>query len=301
MAVGAQLVPQRVVVVVNPARSEVVDELLALLDGRADVMVVESEGDLVDSIRAAADDADTVAVVGGDGSQAAAAAALAGTGTALGVVPGGTVNLLARILGVGTLESAAEAIVEGPTGTIDLGDADGSTFVLNASSGFDAAVMRRVDDAAKRWGRVGYFVTGVREFLSYRSRQVVVTVDGEQWFQGRSMTVMVTNFGQRGAADLTIAPGSAPDDGELDVVVQRCDTVPTMARAIWALLRGRSPRSDDLLVGHGRRIDVRWPRPTMTQRDGDATGPAREIAYEIRPSQLQLRCPPSSDERTADR
>lgn len=286
---------QRVVVVVNPERTEVVDELLALLEGRADVEVVEPDDDLVGSIRAAADGADTVAVVGGDGSQEAAASALAGTGTALGVVPGGTVNLLARILGVGALEPAVAAILDGPTRTIDLGDVDGSTFVLNASSGFDAAVMRRVDDEAKRWGRVGYFVTGIREFVSHRAGRTVVTVDGQEFFRGRAMTVMVTNFGQRGSADFTLAPGSAPDDGQLDVVVQRCDTAPTMARAIWALRHERTPDPDDLLVGHGRRIDVRWAQPTMTQRDGDASGAAREIRHEIRPAQLLVRCPPHSE------
>lgn len=280
---------QRVKVVVNPERTEVVDELLALLDGRADVDVVEADDDLVGSIRAAADGADTVAVVGGDGSQEAAAEALAGTETALGVVPGGTVNLLARILGVDSVESAAAAIVDGPTRTIDLGDVDGSTFVLNASSGFDAAVMQRVDDEAKRWGRVGYFLTGARQFVSHRAGRAVVTIDGEEWFRGRAMTVLVTNFGQRGSADFTIAPGSAPDDGVLDVVVQRCDTARTMARAVWALRHDRTPDPDDLLVGHGRQIDVRWDRQTMTQRDGDATGPARDISHEIRSGQLRVR------------
>jgi diacylglycerol kinase family enzyme len=279
----------RVVVVVNPERADVVDELLSCLEERADVEVVEPQDDLVEAIRAAADGADTVAVVGGDGSQEAAAAALAGTETVLGVVPGGTVNLLARILGVNSIESAAAAILDGPARTIDLGDVSGSTFVLNASSGFDAAVMHRVDDGAKRWGRVGYFAAGVREFVSHRAGRVVVTVDGSEWFRGRAMTVLVTNFGQRGDADLTIAPGSAPDDGRLDVVVQRCDTAATMARTIWALRHERTPDPDDLLVGHGRRIEVRWDRPAMTQRDGDATGYAREIDHEIRPAQLRVR------------
>jgi diacylglycerol kinase (ATP) len=296
VAVTTQQALQRVVVVVNPARSGAVEELVALLDGRVEVEIVEPDDDLVGSIRTAADGADTVAVVGGDGSQEAAAAALAGTDTALGVVPGGTVNLLARILGVDSLESAALAIIDGSTRTIDLGDVEGSTFVLNASSGFDAAVMQRVDEGAKRWGRVGYFVTGVRALLSHRPGRVVVTVDGREWYRGRAMTVMVTNFGQRGGADLTVAPGSAPDDGELDVVVQRSDTVPTMARTIWTLQRKRTPRADDLLVGHGRRIEVDWARPTATQRDGDATGLSRRLVHEIRPARLLVRCPPNGDE-----
>lgn len=296
-----QEVPRRVAVVVNPERTDVVDELLDLLDGRVEVTVAEPEDDLVAAISAASEGADTVVAVGGDGSQEAAAAALAGSDTALGVVPGGTVNLLARILGVDTLENAAAAIVDGPIRTIDLGDVDGSTFVLNASSGYDAAVMQRVDDEAKRWGRLGYFVTGVRELVTHRPGRVTVAVDGDEWFSGRAMTVLVTNFGQRGGADLTVAPGSAPDDGELDVVVQRCDTLPTTARTIWALMRDRVPTDEDLLVGRGRRIDVRWSRPTMTQRDGDAVGPSRRIRHEVRPAQLRVRCPPAADSDPEDR
>ena len=207
-------------------------------------------------------------------------------------------NLLARILGVDSVESAAAAIMAGTVREIDLGEMDGETFVLNASSGFDAAVMRRVDESAKRWGRLGYFASGLREFVSHGLEDVTVTIDGSDWFSGRAMTVMVTNFGQRGSADLTGAPGSAPDDGELDVVVQRSDSARTMARTIWMLVRGRRPRPEDLLVGHGRRIDVAWARPVAIQRDGDEVGRSESIRHEVRPGVLAIRCPASDEEDT---
>jgi diacylglycerol kinase family enzyme len=283
---------RRVAVVVNPQRTELADELLERIGADVDGEVIrpdDADG-LADGVRRAAYHADVVAAVGGDGTQATAAAALAGTGAALAVVPGGTVNLLARILGVDSVEAAAGAIVSGTTRTIDLGDMDGRTFVLNASSGFDAAMIRRVDDGAKRWGRLGYFASGVRELSSHTAERVSVSIDGDPWFAGRAMTVMVTNFGQRGSPGLTVAPGASPDDGELDVVVQRCDTAATMSRAIWALVRGREPREEDLLVGHGRRIDVEWGRPAATQTDGDAVGRSDTIRHEVRPAQLRLRC-----------
>jgi hypothetical protein len=49
---------------------------------------------------------------------------------------------------------------------------------------------------------------------------------------------MITNVGERGSAEFTVAPGSAPDDGQLDVVVQRSDTAAAMVRMIWALQPG---------------------------------------------------------------
>lgn len=285
-------------VVVNPERTGVAEELLARLDDDpesdvdVDVERPTEAAELEASVRHCAERADTVAVVGGDGTQRTAAGVLAGTGVALGVVPGGTVNLLARILGVDSVESAAGAIARGSTRTVDLGMVDGSTFVLNASSGFDADVMRRVDDGAKRWGRFGYLAAGLRELRVARANRVTVTVDGQQWFEGPAMTVMVTNFGQRGSADFVVAPGSAPDDGLLDVVVQRCDTARALARTIWVLARKRDPRREDLVVAHGRRIDVRWERPVTTQRDGDASGEAQELRHEIGPDRLLVRCPP---------
>ncbi len=273
-----------IAIVVNPERS---DELHNLLDAlgvsRSDVDVLEPDD--ADGLESAVSDVvgriDVVAAIGGDGTQRIVASVLKGSRTALAVVPGGTVNLLARVIGTSSVERAAAAIQSGRRRTIDTGAVDGETFVLQASTGYDAAVIRSVDDSAKRWGRLGYFVTGLRELRAHRPRTVEVIVDGERFFQGRALTVMVTNVGERGSPDLTVARRSAFDDGQLDVVVQRCDTAWGMARTIWALMRDRDPNSDDLVLGHGRSIDVRWSVPVAAQRDGDSTGMVTETHHEV--------------------
>lgn len=282
-----------IAVVVNPERRDVLDSLLAALGDRSCVSVVEPDSaqSLADTVRTAAAGADIVAAVGGDGTQRTAAEALKGTSASLAVVPAGTANLLARVLGIDSIEQAAAAMVAGSRRILDTGVVDGDTFVLNASTGFDASVMRRVDDAAKRWGRLGYFVTGLRTLADHRPRPVEVVVDGRPWFAGRAMAVLVTNVGQRGSADLTVAPGSAPDDGLLDVVVQRCDTVATMARALWRAWRERPPLDRDLLVAHGHAIDVRWALPVERQRDGDATGTVTRSQHRIDAGSLSVCVP----------
>ena len=272
--------PPSIAVVVNPERRDELDQFLAAIGDRIEVQVIEPDGfdEFVAALTDAATSFDVVAAIGGDGTERTAAQALKGSRAVLAIVPGGTVNLLARVLGITDIDVAGEAVVRGRRRTIDTGvivgetstetrpesregNQDDETFVLQASTGYDAAVMERVDDGAKRWGRFGYFVTGVRTLQSHRPRQVRVTVDGDTVHTGRAMSVMVTNVGERGSADFTVAQGSAVDDGLLDVVVQRCDTGRSMVRTLWALYRERTPRADDLLVAHGRTVDVAWSAP----------------------------------------
>ncbi len=286
----------RIVIVVNPERREELALLLDELDDTCDVALVEPDGadDLPEAARDAASSAHVVAAIGGDGTQRSAAHVLRGTDAALAVVPGGTVNLLARVLGLATVADAARAIEGGRRRTIDTGLVGDETFVLNASTGYDAVVMRRVDEGAKRWGRLGYFVTGLRTLWSHRPRHTDVVIDGTPFYRGRAMTVMVTNIVQRGAADFTVALGGAADDGLLDVVVQRCDTVPSTARTLWALSRERTPRDDDLLIGHGRTVDVSWSVPVASQRDGDAAADITSAHYEVDEASLVV-CVPVTD------
>jgi diacylglycerol kinase (ATP) len=285
-----------IAVVVNAERRDELEEFLEALGDRSAVWVIQPQGfdELVGALADAATSADVVAAIGGDGTQRMAAHALKKTPACLAVVPAGTVNLLARVLGIHSIEDAASAIRSGHRRTLDSGFVDDETFVLNASTGYDAAVMQRVDDSAKRWGRLGYFVTGLRTLSTQRPHQVAVSVDGEVFYEGRAMTVMVTNVGERGSAEFTVAPGSAPDDGRLDVLVQRSDTAVAMLRMLWALQRGRQPRAEDLLVAHGRSIDVRWSTPVLAQCDGDATGRLVEAHHRIDPGSLTV-CVPAPD------
>lgn len=285
-----------VTIIVNPERSAEADELTELLGeyDHLDVDVVRPSdaADIGASVRGAvADGADIVAAVGGDGTQRTAAAAMIDSRSTLAVVPGGTVNLLGRVLGIESVADSAAAISSGVSRTIDTGVVNDETFVLNASSGYDADVMHRVDDGAKRWGRLGYFVAGLRELRVHRPRRVTVVVNGAERFAGRAMGVVVTNVGQRASADFTLAQGSAFDDGLLDVVVHRCDTVTSMLRAGWALARERDPDPDDLITEHGSEIQVVWGVEMRSQRDGDQCGDDSSFHHEVATASLRVCVP----------
>ncbi len=106
-----------------------------------------------DAIEAAAK-AGRVIVAGGDGTAAGAAQILAGSDTELGLLPLGTLNHLARDLGIpADLDEAADIAVNGQPRAIDVGEVNGQVFVNNASIGLYPLMVRKREGLrrAKGW------------------------------------------------------------------------------------------------------------------------------------------------------
>ncbi len=275
--------------IVNPKRSEAADELADHVDVDADVIEPPTPDEISEAAEGAvADGADAVAAIGGDGTQRTVAEAVAGTDADLAVVPGGTVNLLARVLGVETIADAAEAIDEGSVRRLDLGRCGDQTFILNSTSGYDAAVIEATDDRVKRFGRLGYALVGVVKLVVSRPRPCTVTVDGQTVHEGDAITVLVLNVGERGSASFKIAPDAEPDDGVLDVVVIKGGRR-SYVRTMWARVRGRLPASGDAVFTQGTDVAIAWSEPVPVQCDGDAIAAAAEIDCTIDPSAVRVR------------
>jgi len=95
-----------------------------------------------------------VIVAGGDGTAAGAAQILAGSDTELGLLPLGTLNHLARDIGIPVdLGEAAEVAANGQPVAIDVGEVNGQVFVNNASIGLYPLMVRKREGLrrAKGW------------------------------------------------------------------------------------------------------------------------------------------------------
>src|SRR5207247_5349412 len=123
---------------------------------------------------------DLVAVCGGDGTISEAAAGLAGSTVPLGILPGGTSNVLAVELGVPRNLSGAEALLhDGTPAPLRLAHAGERPFLLWAGAGLDARIMRRMNLTLKRQlGRAGIGLTAASEFLRYEFPRLEVEIDG---------------------------------------------------------------------------------------------------------------------------
>jgi YegS/Rv2252/BmrU family lipid kinase len=117
---------------------------------------------------AARDEFDLVVAAGGDGTVNEVANGLAGTGVALGVAPAGTMNLLARVLGLPL--DPREAVLRIVDGYRPLnfrpGTAAERLFLLMAGAGFDAWVLRELLRSARAKIGFGDYVRGALRGLS---------------------------------------------------------------------------------------------------------------------------------------
>jgi undecaprenyl-diphosphatase len=229
---------------------------------------------------AVADKHEVVAVFGGDGTTMQAAAALVGSETALGIIPGGTGNLLAGNLRVPSNPvRAARALLEADRRPLDLGRmlrADGPHyFAVACGAGFDARVMAETTAQEKhRWRFAAYVATTLRLLSSLRSAQHLITVDGVE-YEARAAMVLVANCGEVIPPYVKLRSGIAPDDGLLDLIVIRADSFVESVRAVWEVLRDGHPLGGGPgLVGYaqGREITIASEPGEPVQLDGEPHG-----------------------------
>src|SRR4051812_9134607 len=128
---------------------------------------------------------DAVFVLGGDGTVMEVAGALAGTQTPVGVLAGGTGNLLARALGISlSVNRAVDRLLTGSELFIDLGRFEsGRRFAIAAGVGIDAAMVAETPGWLKRrMGVLAYTIMGSRAAIrAVRRREFFharVSVDG---------------------------------------------------------------------------------------------------------------------------
>ena len=131
-------------------------------------------------LTAAAATADCAIVGGGDGSLRMAAAGIEASGLALGILPLGTANDLARTLGIpDDPVAAADVILAGHRRVIDLGTVNGEPFFNVASIGLATELARELSgDLKKRWGRLGYAIAAIRTLAKARRFTAWITESG---------------------------------------------------------------------------------------------------------------------------
>jgi|CXWL01.1.fsa_nt_gi YegS/Rv2252/BmrU family lipid kinase len=230
-----------------------------------------------------------VFVLGGDGSAREAAAGLLGSDTALGVLPGGTTNVVARALGLPMNAAAAAARLRpGRTRRWDVGLCGDEPFLMQASAGLDAAVMAGVDPGLKaRLGQVGVALAGLKVWLDYDFPSYQVEVDGACC---EAQGVVVANLAEY-AGNYRIVPAASAEDGQLDLLLWHGRDRSAALGFALDLGRGRHAARADVEIRPVSSVVLVGPPGAPYQIDGEARRLTVPMAVRLAASRLTVLSP----------
>lgn len=241
--------------------------------------------------RAAESGCAVVAAVGGDGTAHEVATGLLGTDTAIGFVPRGSGNGLARHLGVPldparALDRLAEA--DGASGRIDTGIIAGRPFINAAGCGFDAELARRFQSSRRR-GLLGYLALGWDVWRERRAEHYAIEAGAES-FATHAQVVAFANSAQYGNGAL-IAPGAEVDDGRLDLVCLAPQGVVATLRLATELFTGHLRGNPDARFHRGKEFVVTRERPGWIHTDGEPHWAPAQLRVQVRARSLKVLLP----------
>lgn len=298
---------KRAIVIANPASrrgrrlARRATRALASRSIECELVLTERPGHAAELATRHATSFDALFVLGGDGTVMEVASALAEQriDARVGVLAGGTGNLVARALGIPlSIARAIPALLEGEELLIDLGrlngEVGGRRFAIAAGVGIDAAMVAETPGWLKRrLGVLAYTIMGSRAALRAVIRReffhAKVSVDGRV-YEARAAAVIIANFGAMLGERLTLGPDIKTDDGLLDACLFSPATVGDAFRIIWRMLR-RDFRSDPCMqYVPGRNIRVETTPVLAWQADGELMGQTPFTAV-VEPLALRLLVP----------
>jgi diacylglycerol kinase (ATP) len=232
--------------------------------GEAEIVSTRSPEHLTEEARrAVADGVERLIVVGGDGTIHRVLEPLSGRDTALGIVPVGTGNDLARALGlIGSTVDCLGRALHAPIHRIDLGEIDGRPFAGVAGIGYVDAVADRVRRGRGKWlGPLAYAAAALAELTTFVPQPVTVEHDAGR-IDGPMMLVLWANSTRFGG-------GMRVDDGLLDIVSLRACSRFELARALPSVFRGRHVDHPKVEIVRTARSAVRVEVPSTFWADGE--------------------------------
>lgn len=270
----------RVLLIVNPASRrggrllEQATRAFADAGVTVDVMKTEAPGHGAQLAMRLGPDYDAVFTLGGDGTAIEVIGALSHSGPPVGILPGGTANVVARTLGTPVrVARAVEALLSGDEARIDLGVlSTGHRFAIGMGVGLDATMIANAPGALKRrFGFFAYVVGALRAFMRLETFNVRLTVDGEL-HEMRASAVLIVNFSAVMNNLLAFGDGIQRDDGVLNACVYSPRNVFDAVRILWKMARKNFTPDPCIYYKSGSSFEIVTDPPRLGQADGELIG-----------------------------
>ena len=279
---------KRIIFIVNPVSgTQSKEAILNLLDDKIDktrytweVAYTKRAGHAIDiATEAAEKEIDIVVAIGGDGTINEIARSLVHTNTALGIIPCGSGNGLARHLHIPMdPRKALDILNEGTSDIIDYGKINGINFFCTCGVGFDAFVSLKFANAGKR-GPLTYLEKTLLESLKYEPETYEIeTEDGIAKY--KAFLIACGNASQYGN-NAYITPRATLTDGLLDVTILEPFTVLDVPALAIQLFTKTIDQNSRIKTFRCKKLCIRRDTPGVIHFDGDPMEAGENVNIEL--------------------
>ncbi|HET7613907.1 MAG TPA: diacylglycerol kinase family protein [Gemmatimonadaceae bacterium] len=288
----------RVMLVVNPTsrrgariRQKAIDAF-SNAGVACDVMLTAAPGHAATLTAEHAQKYDAVFTLGGDGTVMEVLGELAHRGPPVGVLAGGTGNVVARTLGIPlNPRRAVPLLLDGDQATLDLGRlGDGRRFAIGVGVGLDATMIAEAPARLKkRFGFMAYVIGGYKAVIRNKKFSLRLTVDGAL-YERTASAVLVANFGAVLNDLVSFGHGIVHDDGLLNACVFSPNTFWDSVRILWRMVRKDFRADPCLFYKSGRDFLIETSPAMPAQADGELL-PSSRISVAVDPLAARLLIP----------
>ena len=296
---------RRIIFIINPiSGTSNKDEVPQLISKHLDqerfdykVCFTEYSGHAAEIARqSAAEGADIVVAVGGDGTINEVARSLVHTQTALGIIPFGSGNGLARHLCIPIdAVKAIELINACQIEAFDYGVINGLPFFCTCGMGFDAFISLKFAEAGKR-GPITYVENVLKEGLKYQPETYEI-VDDNGTVYHKAFLIACANASQYGD-NAYIAPGATMRDGMMDVIIMEPFTALDAPQIAADLFMKTLQNNSKIKTFRAQKIHIHRKQPGAIHYDGDPVMTETDIDVHIEHLGIRIISNPQATEDT---
>lgn len=230
-----------------------------------------------------------VIAIGGDGTINEIARSLVHTQTALGIIPCGSGNGLARHLQIPLdPKKAIDILNEQFIENIDYGLINDTPFFCTCGVGFDALVSLQFSKAGKR-GPLTYLEKTLSESLKYHPETYELEMDGNTSHY-KAFLIACGNASQYGN-NAYITPQATLDDGLLDVTILEPFTILDVPALAFQLFHKTINQNSRIKTFRCQKLKIHRNKSGVVHFDGDPVIMGTDIEVQIVKKELQVIVP----------
>lgn len=232
---------------------------------------------------------DRVVAAGGDGTITLVAKHILGTSIALGIIPTGSANGMAKELNIPVaLDDALNIITKGIIKCSDAIEINNQVCLHLSDIGLNAQLVKYFDRGNIR-GKIGYARVVLKVLYRKRTMQVTIQTKDKE-IKREALMIVLANASKYGTGAV-INPHGSIYDGLFEVVIIRSLGIAELFRM---LIKPQPFNPERIEVFHATSVKIETVKKAHFQVDGEYVGKVKRVKAKILPAQINLILPPGS-------